>query len=342
MLNLLRESDSEEIGFYEFVQWVADRQLDACQQKARQLRLAIGLYIDLAVGVDASGADGWIGQDVMLNGLSVGAPPDAYNPAGQDWGLTTFNPHGLAARQFEPLREMLRASMRHAGAVRIDHVLGLMRLYVIPQGRKPQDGAYLRFPFTALLRVVAEESQHHQCIVIGEDLGTVPEGFRETMAAWGLWSYLVVMFEREWDGSFRQPAHYRERALATFSTHDLPTFAGWISGHDLALKRSIGVDSGESNEDRERAQTALKSVVAPGGDVSFESIVSFLAATPARLISVAIEDVLGVQDQVNIPGTVVEYPNWRRVVPVAIEDLHQDQRLRTVAAACARAGRAPG
>src|SRR5262245_49855478 len=231
-LQELQRSETDELDFHRFVQWVADRQLQACNTLAKARGMSVGLYIDLAVGVDRAGADAWIAQEAMLQGLSIGAPPDDYNTAGQDWGLISFNPHGLIRQNFVPLREMLHATMRHAGAIRIDHVLGLMRLYVIPRGSKPREGTYIRFPFLAMLDVIAEESRHSRCIVVGEDLGTVPENFRGTMHAWGVWSYLVMLFEREADGSFKPAQMYRESALAAFGTHDLPTYSGWMSAHD--------------------------------------------------------------------------------------------------------------
>jgi 4-alpha-glucanotransferase len=340
LLRQLRTEQPDEVEFHEFVQWVADRQLGACHLLATERNLSVGLYIDLAVGVDASGADAWIAQDAMLHGLSVGAPPDEYNTAGQDWGLTAFDPHGLVRREFEPLRHMLRANVRHAGAIRIDHVLGLMRLYVIPHGSPAKDGAYLRFPFTEMLRVTAEESRAHRCLVIGEDLGTVPENFRDIMYAWGLWSYLVMLFEREWGGAFKPPDRYREKALATFGTHDLPTFAGWMAGSDLAIKRAIGVDPGETDDDRERSRAALQNALGPRP--SFLQVVAFLAATPTRLVSIAIEDILGMTDQVNVPGTMLQYPNWRRRLPTAVEALKDDQTLREISDVFRRAGRAGG
>jgi 4-alpha-glucanotransferase len=197
-------------------------------------------------------------------------------------------------------------------------------------------------PFEAMLDVVAEESNCWRCITIGEDLGTVPEGFRATLSAWGIWSYLVMLFERTGDGSFRRPADYPERAIATLNTHDMPTYAGWMSGHDLATKRAIGVDPGETDHQRDAARTAMTAAVAgtTGNErIGFEDVVGFLATAPTRLVSIAIEDVLGVADQVNIPGTVEEHPNWRRRWPVLLEQLADDQRLRRIAALLARAGR---
>jgi 4-alpha-glucanotransferase len=344
-LRRLMESHPDELAFHEFLQWNAERQLDRCRDLARARGLSIGLYLDTAIGVDGGGADAWMEQDIMLRGLSVGAPPDQFNPAGQDWGLTAYNPHGLVASNFEPFRQMLRAAMRHAGAVRIDHVLGLMRLYVIPQGLSASQGAYLRLPFSDMLAVVAEESRRWNCITIGEDLGTVPEGFRSTLAAWGVWSYLVVMFERNPDGSFRRPEDYPERAIATFNTHDLPTFAGWMSSHDLRVKRAIDVDPGETDDDRHNSRVTLCAALAAATgsqQICFQDVAAFLGATPTRLVSIAIEDVLALEDQVNVPGTVTEHPNWRRRWPVALEELASDQRLRRIAATLSRAGRGSG
>lgn len=336
-LRAARAQYADEIGFHEYLQWNAERQLGRCRTIARERGLSIGLYLDTAVGVDAGGADAWMEPGAMLRGLSVGAPPDQYNTAGQDWGITAYNPHGLISSDYAPFRHMLRAAMRHAGAVRIDHVLGLMRLFVVPHGLSAGDGVYLRLPFEAMLTVVVDESLRWQCITIGEDLGTVPENFRATLSAWGVWSYLVMLFERNADGSFRPPSDYPEKAIATLNTHDLPSFAGWMSGHDLQMKRGIGLDPGETDEERERARVALRA--AAGEQARFEDIVAFLAATPTRLVSVSIEDVLDVSEQINVPGTVDQHPNWRQRWPLTVEELAGDQRLRRIAATLARAGR---
>jgi len=330
LVQRLQQTHGDDFGFHAFLQWQAERQLARCAKIAAAREMPVGLYLDTAVGIDPAGADAWMAQESVLSGLSIGAPPDHYNPAGQDWGLTSYNPHGLIANDFEPFRQMLRASMRYAGAVRIDHVLGLMRLFVIPYGASAKQGVYLRYPFTAMLAALADESRRCSCIAIGEDLGTVPENFRTTMASWGIWSYLVMLFERNGDGSFRDPRQYPECAIETFGTHDLPTFAGWISGHDLRVKRSIGVAAGETDEDRDRSRHALEAAVGHA-PVTFENVTAFLAAAPTRLLSLSLEDVLGVLDQVNMPGTVAEYPNWRRRWPLTLEELATDQRLRRVA-----------
>src|SRR5215216_3366597 len=340
-LTKLRQEASDEIGFFEFVQWAADSQLAQCCAKAREFGLSIGLYLDVAVGVEAGGADAWSEQEAVLNSLSVGAPPDMLNTGGQNWGLSGFSPSGLQARQFEPFRQMLREAMRYAGAIRLDHVLGLRRLFVIPHGMKPQDGTYVQLPFEALLAVVAQESVRQECIVIGEDLGTVPEGFRETMADWGLWSYLVMLFERRHDGSFKSPGEYKNNALASFSTHDLPTFAGWASGHDRDVKHALGIDPGESADERRNAVGQLRTALEARGisALDFPAVARFLAATTSRLVVVAMEDALDLADQPNLPGTVDEHPNWRRRLPVSLEDLSNDPRLLALSRIMAEAGR---
>jgi 4-alpha-glucanotransferase len=199
----------------------------------------------------------------------------------------------------------------------------------------------VRFPFEALLAVTAEESVANRCIVIGEDLGTVPDGFRETLADWGLWSYQVMMFEREHDGRFRAPEAYRADALATFNTHDLPTFAGWAAHHDLGVKRALGIDPGETDDSRSQARAALLQAVGLPGNAApdFSSVASYLARAPSRLLVVAMEDVLGVVDQPNVPGTVHEHPNWRRRLPAVLEDIARDKGLAALAGIMTAAGR---
>jgi 4-alpha-glucanotransferase len=285
--------------------------------------MKVGLYLDVAVGVQCDGFDAWNEQAAISRHLAVGAPPDALNTAGQDWGLAGFNAAGLEIQSFEPYREMLRASMRHAGAIRLDHVLGLKRLYLVPQGFGPADGVYVQMPFEPLLAATAQESVAHRCVVIGEDLGTVPEGFREQMADWGIWSYQVMMFERDGHGRFRGIDHYAPNALVTFNTHDLSTYAGWRSFSDLALKRSLGIDPGESDDARWNALSMLSEMLRHHGiqDHDLYAVAGFLARTKSRLLAISLEDLLGVVEQSNIPGTVSEHPNWRRRLPLAIGEV---------------------
>jgi 4-alpha-glucanotransferase len=320
---LRASSDADEIEFVEFVQWCADQQLQSCRQLATSLGMKVGLYLDVAVGVQSDGFDAWNEQVAISRHLAVGAPPDALNTAGQNWGLAGFNAVGLEARSFEPFRDMLRASMRHAGAIRLDHVLGLNRLYLVPHGFAANNGVYVQMPFEALLAVTAQESVAHRCVVIGEDLGTVPEGFREQLADWGIWSYLVMMFERDHHGLFQGIDHYAANALVTFNTHDLPTFAGWRSFGDLQLKRSLGIDPGESDDARRHAIAMLLNVLRHHSIDSDHvyAIVKFLSRTQSRLLAISLEDLLGVTDQPNIPGTVNEHPNWRQRLPIAVDEI---------------------
>jgi 4-alpha-glucanotransferase len=320
---LRQGEDANEIQFVEFVQWTADRQLGAAADLAKQLGMKVGLYLDVAVGVQADGFDAWNEQVAISRHLGVGAPPDPLNTAGQTWGLAGFNAVGLELTSFAPYRDMLRASMRHAGAIRLDHVLGLKRLYLVPQGFSARDGVYVQMPFEALLAVTAQESVANRCVVIGEDLGTVPEGFRDQIADWGIWSYLVMMFERDDAGAFRHIDHYLTNALVTFNTHDLSTYAGWRSFGDLKLKRSLGIDPGETDDARWHALAMLDDVLRHHAidRNDLYSVANFLARTRSRLLAVSLEDLLGVVDQPNIPGTIDEHPNWRRRLPVPIEEM---------------------
>ncbi|TMJ50720.1 MAG: 4-alpha-glucanotransferase [Alphaproteobacteria bacterium] len=315
--------DKREVEFVEFVQWTADQQLRSCKELADRLGMKVGLYLDVAVGVQCDGFDAWNEQAAISRHLAVGAPPDPLNTLGQNWGLAGFNAAGLEMRSFEPFRQMLQASMRHAGAIRLDHVLGLKRLYLVPHGFAPDSGVYVQMPFEALLAVTAQESVAHRCIVIGEDLGTVPQGFREQMADWGIWSYLVMMFERDDHGRFRGLDHYAANALVTFNTHDLSSYAGWRSFADLKLKRSLGIDPGESDDARWHALTMLNDVLRHHGIERHDlnAVVSFLSRTKSRLLAISLEDLLGVVEQPNIPGTVNEHANWRQRLPLAVDEI---------------------
>ena len=343
-LHRFYEQHRDACAFQEFMQWNADRQLRDCQAAARAAGMPIGLYVDVAVGIDPMGADAWAQQDAVLAGVSVGAPPDEFNPAGQDWGLAPINPGTIAHNDFAGVRRLMASAMRHAGAIRLDHVMGLKRIFMIPHGMTPGEGAYVRYPFEQVLDVIAQESRGAGCIVIGEDLGTVPEGFRETLSHYGLWSYRVMLFERDHQGRFLPPENYPVHAVATFNTHDLPTHRGWLTGHDLRVKRSIRVDPGESDESRHWAQSKLREALqerAPdGAPDDFAAVASYLGAAPSLLVCVALEDILGVTDQINIPGTVAQHPNWRRKLPVALEDMEGNEEFRRVSEVFAKAGRA--
>lgn len=336
----LRISDAEELAFYEYVQWVAHRQMTACCRKISALGLPVGLYLDLAVGVSPFGADAWMDGHLILPQLSVGAPPDLLNTAGQNWDLVSYSPHDLERESFEPFRRMLDATMQYAGAVRIDHVLGLDRLFVIPRGAPGTEGTYLKFPREALFSIVALHSQSRRCIVIGEDLGTVPDYFRGRMSDWGIWSYRVLIFERH-NGAFLAPSHYPRDSVVTFSTHDLPTFAGWMIGHDLNSKLQLGIDPGETAEDRAAARAALTKLLTSTGcaNVNFLSVARFLASTPARLLMISMEDILGLIGQPNLPGTLHEHPNWRQRLPITLEELKNYPEFISLACLMDKSGR---
>ncbi|MGB7829092.1 MAG: 4-alpha-glucanotransferase [Pseudolabrys sp.] len=342
-LQQFREAEHNGCEFHEFVQWVADRQLAACKEIAHRSGMSVGLYLDVALGIHPYGADAWSQQESVLADVSVGAPPDEFNPNGQDWGLAPFNPAALAACDFAPLRQLMRAAMRHAGAVRLDHVLGLKRLFMIPRGNVASDGTYVRFPFEQSLQVIAQVSQEARCVVIGEDLGTVPEGLRDTLARWGLWRYLVMLFERERDGRFHPPEWYPAEALATFNTHDLPSLRGWLDAHDLRTKRGLGLDSGESDGARAWAHQSLRQILAERAPEragnELVAVASVLAKTPSRLVAIALDDIVGEREQINIPGTVDEHPNWRRKLSLELEDLEGNAQLRRIAEVFAQSSR---
>lgn len=340
-LAALSEEENFAADYYAFLQWTAETQLRECQKKAAELGLPIGLYLDIAVGVRADGFDAWNNQDVIERALEIGAPPDPLNLEGQRWGLAGVNPVVLADTQCTEFRRMLRATMQYAGAVRLDHAMGLQRLYLIPAGMRGDQGAYVGLPFEQLLRITVEESIAAKCIVIGEDLGTVPENFRERLGEAGIWSYQVMLFQRAKDGGFIAPDLYRENALATFATHDLPTFVGWNSGLDLSVKSSLGLDPGETSEERATAREAMARTIAWHGspNLDYPGVIAFLASTPSRLLAVSMEDALAIADQVNVPGTIAEYPNWRRRLPIDLEDIEKHPLVKRLAEILSNTGR---
>jgi len=327
---------ADRVGYFQFIQWIADRQLHQVEMRAKEEGMAIGLYLDLAVGCDGAGADVWADRDTYVSGGAVGAPPDATNLLGQDWGLTPINPLALKRKGFKPFIQALRGNMIYAGALRIDHVLGYMRQYWVAPGKKADEGIYITFPFEDMLRVIALESRRAKCIVIGEDLGTTPDGFGEIMASAGLLSYRVLFFERWEDGLFQRPENYPEQSMVTVSTHDLPTLAGWWTGNDLAWREKLDLyptqEMGQSDRDnritdREQLVSALidmkvidetkipeKSPAKMNQELA-NAVQEFLAKAPSRIQLIPLEDALGMHEQVNIPGTIDEHPNWLQRLP---------------------------
>ena len=331
------KTHADEIAFHRFLQWLADRGLADAQAAARTAGMPIGLIGDLAVGTDGGGSHSWSHQDDMLVGLSVGAPPDLLNGLGQNWGLTAFSPRGLRAHGYAPFIELLRANLRHAGGLRIDHVLGLGRLWLVPDGATANEGAYLQYPLRDLLRLIALESWRHRAVIVGEDLGTVPDGFRDQLDATGLMGMRVLWFERAFE-LFVEPARWSATAMATPTTHDLPTVAGWWLGRDIDWRVKLGQLPPESNEAaerelRERERRALwdafRYAEVAGGErpspeqsaAVIDAALRFVARTPAPLAIVPIEDIVGLDEQPNLPGTTDEHPNWRRRLPDTAEVL---------------------
>ena len=317
---------AERVAVRAFLQWLADRQLAAANRRARAAGMRIGLYCDLAVGVVPDGADAWANPDALVAGASVGAPPDPLGPLGQNWNVVAPSPAVVEDTDAGAVRATLRAAMRHAGAVRIDHALGLMRLFLIPPGGTAADGAYVRYPFSRLLRAVAEESRASGCNVIGEDLGTVPEGFRPRMLEAGLLGYRVVWFERDWPAPRFLPAErYPAQALATISTHDLPTVRGFFAANDIAWRERLGhiagVDALRAEHETRARDIALlgdrlraQGLPADSDDPAERSVTlhRFLARTPSCLAALQLEDLADELEQANLPGTIDEHPNWRR------------------------------
>jgi 4-alpha-glucanotransferase len=340
------EEHRHRIELAQFRQFEADRQLGEAQRRARAAGMAIGLYRDLAVGVDPSGAEAWADQELLTPGASIGAPPDALNLKGQNWGLVPLSPVALRRRAYAPFIAALRSNMRHAGALRIDHVMALRHLYWIPEGAAPDAGAYVRYPFEDLLRILCLESRRDRCAVIGEDLGTVPEGFRERMHEAGVLSYRVLFFERREDGSFLPPSHYPESAAATVATHDVATLRGWWEGRDIAWRDRLDLypseesrrrDHEERAHDRQLLLEALKREglgADPADEEALaEAVHRFLARAPSLLMLIQAEDVAGEIEQPNLPGTVDEHPNWRRRLPISVEALLASPLFHRISAA---------
>jgi (1->4)-alpha-D-glucan 1-alpha-D-glucosylmutase len=332
----------DRVTFYEYLQWQADLQLGAIGRRSFELGLGVGLYADLAVSVDRAGAEAWLHQDLYALDASIGAPPDDFNQLGQDWGLPPPDPNRLWDSAYAPFIGMLRANMQHAGALRIDHVMALMRLYWIPGGAAATDGAYVQYRFDDLLGIVSLESTRNRCVVVGEDLGTVPEEVRTKLATAGVLSYRLLYFERRPDGDFVAPEAFPRQALVAASTHDLPTLAGWWEGRDLVLRESLGLFSSRQTreeqvvaraQDRARLLLALEreNLLPPGVTVDPVSIPHMiaelcgalhrlLARSPAYIVVAQLEDVIGAADQINLPGTIEEHPNWRRKLSLPLEN----------------------
>lgn len=340
--------NKRRIDYFMYLQWLADSQLSAAADKASKGNMAIGLYLDLAVGCDGGGAEVWADKAAYVAGASVGAPPDQLNSMGQNWGLTPINPVALKAKAYQPLISALRSNMRYAGALRIDHVFGLMRQYWVGPGLDATEGAFVTFPLDDILRIIALESRRAKCVVVGEDLGTTPEGFGEIMAGAGLLSYRVLYFERWESGLFQRPENYPEQSMVTVSTHDMPTLVGWWTGKDLDWREQLNLypkdemakqERNNRVHSREMLLDALMDAKVMSSDEQplmsppkanielTKAVQAFLAKSPGRIQLIPMEDAIGLQEQVNIPGTIDEHPNWLQRLPHTMDEYWQQESL---------------
>lgn len=326
--------EEQAISQQAFGQWLVARGLQQVQREAREAGMGIGLIADLAVGSEPSGSQAWMRQDELLNGVSVGAPPDILNRAGQNWGICAFSPEGLRRNGFRAFIEMLRANLRYVGGLRIDHVLGLRRLWVIPAGAPPEAGAYLDYPLDDLLRLICLEAERANAIIIGEDLGTVPPGLREKLAERGILGMRVLLFEQQ-HGHFTAPSQWPDNALATTTTHDLPTLEGWQQARDVDWRERLGHSSREvSAQDRNSRQQetfALRRALSDSGidnEPLLDGAIEFIGATPAPLVLLPLEDALACVEQPNLPGPGDTHPNWRRRFERNAGELLDEPRVR--------------
>ena len=345
----MRAQLADRITFHCWLQWLCDEQLAAAQRAAVEGGMRLGIMHDLAVGVHPEGADAWAMRDVMAQGVSVGAPPDMYNQQGQDWSQPPWRPDALARAAYRPYRDMLRTVLRHAGALRIDHVLGLFRLWWIPRGAGAQNGAYVHYDHEALIGILCLEAQRAGAVVIGEDLGTFEPWVRDHLTERGVLGTSVLWFEQEGDG-FVPPERYRRLALATVTTHDLPPTAAYLAGEHVELRDQLGLLSKPVEDVRAEAREERAAMVAllgqrglVGADASERQLVEamhrLLLASPAVLVGVSLPDAVGERRAQNQPGTYLEYPNWK--VPLAdasqrlvlLDDLFDHPRLRSLVAA---------
>ncbi|MFF3405985.1 4-alpha-glucanotransferase [Streptomyces sp. NPDC002742] len=345
----------DRVDFHSRLAWLTDAQLARAQRSARDAGMTVGLVHDLAVGVHPDGADAWAQQEYFAPGMSVGAPPDAFNARGQDWGLPPWRPDRLAASGYAPYRRLLRALLRHAGALRIDHVMGLFRLWWIPQGQPPTEGSYVRYDAEAMLAILVLEASRAGALVIGEDLGTVEPGVRETLQERGVLGTSVMWFERDWDGDGMPlpPESWRADCLATATTHDLPPTAARLTGEHVELRDRLGLLTGSLDEERAAAAADTREWLAllsrlgllrgaNGGEpasaeeAEIQAVHRFLLRTPAHLIGVWLPDGVGDRRPQNLPGTSDEYPNWRLPIadaegrPVTLEELAASPRLHAL------------
>jgi (1->4)-alpha-D-glucan 1-alpha-D-glucosylmutase len=348
-------SRNQRLEFFMYLQWNADAQLRATAERARELGMPVGIYADLALSSKHGGADTWIDRGLYMGNAKLGAPPDSFNQAGQDWGLPPWNPARLREAAYRPFIEMLRANMRIGGALRIDHVMSLLRCFLIPAGSTAADGAYVSYPFDELRAILALESARNRCLVIGEDLGTVPDEVRHGLGEIGVLGYRVLYFEKDAEGAYKLPAEYDPDVLSVISTHDLPTLAGFWHGADIEWRSTHGLYPGAEAREQQivsRAQDRARLMMAlekesllpeeadaelPAGTEMTTALRAafhrYLARSASRLVGVQVEDLLGEREQANLPGTTDEHPNWRRRLSLQLEAWQAESQVETVLAA---------
>ncbi|PTX54958.1 4-alpha-glucanotransferase [Litoreibacter ponti] len=330
-----------EILFHAWLQWRAEEELRAAHAQAKAGGMEMGLYLDLAVGTHPFGAETWEDRESFAFGASLGAPADAFSKEGQNWGLAPLDPNALIESGFRPLAETLRRQLSFAGVLRIDHILGFERAFWVPEGAP---GGYVQMPTDAMLAVARIEAARAGAVIVGEDLGNIPDGLQQDLARSGILGCRVAVFEKDMGPpiTFRGPKAYDAATIASFSTHDLPTWAGWREGAEIDARRDIGDIDAMQAEDMQRERTlevaAFDALAGTSGD-SPDAMHAFLAKAPARLVALQIENILDIEAQPNLPGTVDAYPNWRQRLPVGHDALAQDERVQRAAQIMAKAGR---
>ncbi|MBL8269966.1 4-alpha-glucanotransferase [Steroidobacter sp.] len=343
---------AEDVEYFQYLQWLAAEQLSAAQSVARDKGMAIGIYGDVAVGANPAGSETWSNRHLYLQGASVGAPPDALALKGQDWGIPPQDPNELRSQQYQPFVGLVRNMMRYVAALRFDHVMTLYRLWWVPRGLLSKDGTYVHYPLADLIAILALESQRNHCIVIGEDLGTVPEAMTEAMEQYHTYHYKVLMFEQHPDGAFKRPDEYVKHAMAVVTTHDLPTLRGWWDGSDVTLRAKL--DLYPTDELRQQAHDArvrdrvglLRALVAAGlwhwregeplptySAALSRAVHAFIGLSSSNIALVQIEDLIGMSDPVNVPGTDTEHANWQRKVTASLTDIFSSAETKDILAA---------
>lgn len=357
----LKKAYKKEILFYCYIQWLIDSEMSNISESSKESS-RLGLMFDLAIGSTGGGSDVWNYQDVFALGMNVGAPPDDFNPVGQDWGFPPLIPQKLRETGYEFFIQTIRKTMKYAGALRIDHALGMFRLFWIPEGSLPSEGAYVVYPSEDLLRIIALESTRNKTLIVAEDLGTVGDDVHERLHAFNMLSYKLLYFQRNYpDPSFTPPWRYPQKALCAITTHDLATCYGFWAARDIEIKRTLGLYTkeekylghlGERKTDKELLLRALHEQGILRGDYFLEpfassdmnqelclAIYEYLAKTPCMLVSVSMDDILGTLNQQNLPGVIDTYPCWRQKTPINLEGIITDNRFKILAEMFTRNGR---